>query len=204
MVADGDERRWTLSPEALGRFLILLDPDIAEAGRRYEHLRQKMIRLFEWRGCVFAEDLADETINRVVRRLDQGVDLAAGDIPRYSAAVAHRVFLEHLREVKRSRPESADAEGPPFLPGRHETTDLRLVCLERCLERLPLADRRLIVRYYGGDPKARIRNRRDLAAELGLSASHLRIRAYRIRAHLQLLIEKEMPNHPQATPGGQT
>ncbi len=192
MSRDSDEGHWTLSPEALGRFLILLDADIVRAGHKYENLRQKLIRLFEWRGCVFAEDLADETINRVVRRIDHRVEVGTNDVFRYAAAVAQRVFLEHLREVKRARPDPREAHGPPWLPGRHETTDLRLVGLETSLKRLTTDERSLIVRYYAGDHGVRIRNRRQLAADLGLSPSNLRIRAYRLRARLESLIKDEM------------
>jgi len=180
---------WTLSPEALGHFLLLLDADIVKAGQKYERLRLKLIRLFEWRGCVFADDLADETINRVVRKIEGGVDLADGEVPRYSAAVAHFVFLEHLREVKRRLPAPGDAEMAPWVLGRHQTTDLRLAILETCLTRLSAQDRDLILRYYSEDRGSRIANRRQLAKELGITADHLRIRAYRIRSRLESRIE---------------
>ncbi|MEM7586103.1 MAG: hypothetical protein AAF560_22120 [Acidobacteriota bacterium] len=182
-------RDWTLSPEALGRFLMRLDDDVATAGRKYELLRKKLIRLFEWRGCVFAEDLADETINRVIRRLEGGVDLGPDEVPRYSSGVACRVYLEHLREVRRSRPHLDDAGRAPWVPGRHETTDLRLACLERGLGELGPVERDLILRYYGPD---RIRGRRELASELGVAAGNLRIRAYRIRAKLERWIAGEI------------
>ena len=185
-------RDWTLSPEALGRFLLVLDQDVAVAGRKYELLRDKLIRLFEWRGCLFAEDLADETINRVVRKLDQGTDLSGQDVPRYSAGVAYRVFLEHLREVKKREPAPGDADRPPWVPGRHETTDVRLDFLERGLARLRPDDRNLILRYYGGSPAERIRIRRKLADDLGIAANNLRIRAYRIRSRLEGWIEEEL------------
>jgi RNA polymerase sigma factor (sigma-70 family) len=194
-----DERRWTLSPEALGRFLLLLDADVVSAGQKYERLRQKLIRIFEWRGCVFAEDLADETINRVVRRIEEGAEVVAEEIYRYAAAVAHRVHLEHLRERKRAEPRPGDAAGPPWLPGRHETTSLRLVCLETVLDRLPPKERSLLVRYYTGERGARIRNRRRLAGELGLSPENLRIRAYRLRARLEALIQDELGERTGST-----
>ncbi len=182
-------RDWTLSPEALGRFLMRLDGDVAAASRKYEVLREKLIRLFEWRGCVFAEDLADETINRVIRKLEGGVDLHSEEVPRYSSGVAHRVYLEHLREVRRGQPKPGDAGRAPWVPGRHETTDLRLDCLERGLGELGPTERDLILRYYGAD---RIRDRRQLARELGIEAGNLRIRAYRIRTKLEGWIDGEM------------
>lgn len=194
-MAARNDADWTLSPEALGRFLVLLDADLVRAGEKYECLRRKLVRLFEWRGCVFAEDLADESINRVVRKVDRGIETGFDDVYRYAAAVAHRVFLEHLRTLARERPKPGDAEGPPWRPGRHQTTDLRLVCLEASLAKLPAEERDLIVRYYAGDHGARIHNRRHLAHELGLSASNLRIRAFRLRARLEAAIEEELRGH---------
>ncbi len=188
---------WTLSPEALGRFLTLLDSDVVEAGRTYERLRKKLIRLFEWRGCRFAEDLADEAINRVIRRLENGLALGSGDVPRFSAGVAHRVFLEHLREVRRSRPSPGDADKAPWVRGKHETTDLRLVILEDCLERLSAQQKDLVLRYYTGDRAVRIRNRKELARELGIEANNLRIRAFRIRAKLEKWIEDDLRHRQQ-------
>lgn len=186
-----DPAHWTLSPEALGHFLLLLDADIVEAGHKYERLRAKLIRLFEWRGCSFAEDLADESLNRVIRRLEQGLDLGAGDVPRFSAGVAHRVFLEHLRELRR-QPRPTNAERARFAPNRHETTDLRLVCLEQSLERLPSTEKDLVLRYYAGSSATRIRNRKTLANEMGIAANTLRIRVFRIRSKLERWIGDRM------------
>ncbi len=55
---------WTLSAEALGRFLAGLDPDSDRAGEKYESLRLALMKFFDWRGAHFPEDLADETIKR--------------------------------------------------------------------------------------------------------------------------------------------
>ncbi|MEM7355131.1 MAG: hypothetical protein AAF657_30255, partial [Acidobacteriota bacterium] len=107
----------------------------------------------------------------------------------YSSGVAHKVFLEHLREVRRSQPKPADAGRAPWVPGRHETTDLRLDCLERGLSQLKTTERDLILRYYGPD---RIRGRRELAQDLGIAAGNLRIKVYRIRTKLERWIEGEM------------
>ncbi|MEM1181888.1 MAG: hypothetical protein AAGM22_26315, partial [Acidobacteriota bacterium] len=66
-----------------------------------------------------------------------------------------------------------------------ETTDFRLHHLERGLEELSAEERSLILRYYGGEPRERISERRRLAEDLGIRANHLRIRAFRIRAKLE-------------------
>ena len=189
-------RRWTLGPEALGRFLLLLDDDVSRAAKQYEQLRLKLIHLFEWRGAVFAEDLADETLNRVIRRVEQGVELDAEGVRRYSAAVAHRVFLEHLREVRRKSPAPPAETHPPWVARGRETTDLRLRRLEECLQHLRDDERDLILRYYGGDDRDRITRRRRLAQDLNMAPGNLRIRAFRIRAKLERWIEQDLPGEP--------
>ena len=191
---------WTLDAESLGRFLLLLDDDIAEAARRFERLRLKLIHLFEWRGAVFADDLADETLNRVIRRVEEGIDLDAESVQRFSAGVAHRVFLEHLREVRRQSPVPPPATHPPWVAKGRKTTDLRLRHLDDCLARLPDDERSLILRYYGGEPKGRIAERRRLANELGIQAGHLRIKAFRIRNKLEGWIDEQMHPSPEEGP----
>lgn len=92
-----------LSRESLERLLDLLDADREAAARHFQQIRRRLIRLFEWRGARFPDDLADETISRVARRLDDGVEIRSDDPFRYFCGVAHMVFKEVLRERKRDR-----------------------------------------------------------------------------------------------------
>ncbi|MEM8994800.1 MAG: hypothetical protein AAGF23_08415 [Acidobacteriota bacterium] len=186
-MAERSPRRaaWTLDPESLGRFLLLLDDDVKRAAERYERVRTRLIRLFEWRGAVFAEDLADETLNRVIRKVEEGAPVSREAVGRYAAGVAHRVFLEHLRETRRKSPAPPESTRPPWVARGRETTDFRLHHLERGLQALAAEERSLILRYYAGGPRGRIAERRRLAEDLGIRANHLRIRAYRIRAKLE-------------------
>ncbi|HEY0047746.1 MAG TPA: hypothetical protein VGB68_00565, partial [Pyrinomonadaceae bacterium] len=45
-----------------------LDRNREIAGQKYEKIRRRLIRIFLGRGCFEAEELADETINRVTRK----------------------------------------------------------------------------------------------------------------------------------------
>jgi hypothetical protein len=58
-----------LKPEAFAGFLSLLSSDPDLAGEEYEELRRQLIKFFEWRGSFCADQLADETLNRVVRKI---------------------------------------------------------------------------------------------------------------------------------------
>jgi hypothetical protein len=42
------------------------------AGEQYEKIGRKSVKLFKWRGCAHAEECADETFNRVARKICEG------------------------------------------------------------------------------------------------------------------------------------
>jgi hypothetical protein len=52
---------WTLSAEALARFLVGLDPDYDRAGEKYENLRLTLMKFFDWRGAHFPEETKRST-----------------------------------------------------------------------------------------------------------------------------------------------
>src|SRR5688572_21938576 len=62
------KKGWVITREAFDRMLAELHPDIERAGEQYEKIRQKLVKLFEWRGCPHAEECADETFNRVAKK----------------------------------------------------------------------------------------------------------------------------------------
>src|SRR5262245_61309060 len=85
----------TLNAESLAKFLACLDPDPDRAGARYESLRLTLMKFFDWRGAHFPEECADETINRVIRKIDEGESIR--DVPTYCQGVARLVLLEKLK-----------------------------------------------------------------------------------------------------------
>jgi len=163
---------WVLTQEAFDLLLSQLDTDRQQAGTKYEALRRRLVKFFEWRGCSFPEDLTDDTINRVARNVEAGEKVR--DLAAYCAGVARLVFLESLRtrqqeqEALRAMPRSSGTPGGE--------SDQRAECLERCLSELPQESSHIIVQYYQEDKQARIEARRDLAARLGIPLNALRIR----------------------------
>jgi DNA-directed RNA polymerase specialized sigma24 family protein len=165
--------RWELSRAALDRLLLTLDPDREAASRRYEALRERLIDLFAWEGAEAPEALADETFNRLARRLLEGVSLEGPAVERYAFGIARFQLQEDLR-AQRGR-ERAVRDQPRHGP---DTDRARLFQqLDRCLASLPRDSRELIERYYAGDRAA-------LAGALGLTVNALRNRALRIRQQL--------------------
>jgi len=162
--------------------LIWLDGDRERAGEKYERIRQKLIRIFTCRGCANPEELTDETINRVTRKIQDIADTYEGDPALYFYGVAQRVHLESVRK----KPD-VDPLPPPDPP---EQVEREYSCLERCMEQLPPKSRELVLQYYQQDKRAKIDNRKELADRLGIALNALRIRAHRIRSSLQVCMQE--------------
>lgn len=175
-----------LTPESFDALLAQLDPDRERAGELYETIRHKLVRLFEWRGCAFPEDLVDVTFNRVARRLAEGVELQAAPYG-YFCGVAHLVYKEVLRSAAREHRALESGGWPPAsLSADDEPSDERLECLRRCLQQLPADQRDLVLRYHQGENN--IRNRQALADQMGIPMNALRIRVHRVRRKLEACV----------------
>ncbi len=182
--------KWAMDETAFERLLAWLDPERERAGRRYEDIRLRLIKIFTCRGCRESEDLADETINRVARRLAEIADTYEGDQALYFYGVAQKVYLEHVR--KRPAPAASAAAPPaPFNPARPWRMEEELVesereyeCLDRCMNELSEESRDLMIEYYREEGRKKIENRKRLAARLDIGLNALRIRACRIREAL--------------------
>jgi RNA polymerase sigma factor (sigma-70 family) len=173
-----NERRWSLTRPAFDRLLERLSAEPERAAREYDVVRHKMIGFFERRGADSSEALADETIDRVARRLDEGQVIEHLDA--YFYGVANRVVFEWAK--RRARERAAEREFlPPESPSVAEVREAWMACLEGCLRRLPRDSRVLIVGYYRG----RTEERQRLAETLGITYTSLRARAYRVRIRLE-------------------
>lgn len=162
-----------------------LDTDVAIASRKYQQLRRKLVRLFEWRGAWTADDLADETLTRVARKLGEGAQID-GDVEPFARGVARLVFLEFLREQERDNRLKSSPPPAPAPPA----DEVDLECLDRCLEKIAASDRETILGYYADDSAGRIEARKTLANRLGVSPTALRIRALRIRDRLDTCLQE--------------
>ena len=76
-------KNWSLTQESFDRLLAWLGPGPEEAGRRYEEIRRSLIKIFTCRGCHEPEDMADETINRVVASLWKVEDEATAELMKH-------------------------------------------------------------------------------------------------------------------------
>ena len=181
--------RWALTKEAFDRLLARLDSDAELAGEKYLLIRRNLVRFFESRGCRFAEDHADEAINRLAKRLDEGEEIR--DLNSYCYGVARLLLLEILKE--REREERALKELPALRlvqpdAGEDDEAGQRLECLTHCLEKLSADGRQLIVQYYQEDKRVKIENRKRMSEALGIPGQALRSRAVRLREKLETCV----------------
>lgn len=160
-----------------------LSPDRELAAAKYEDIRRRLITVFTCRACAEAEELADETFDRVMRKVPEISQSYVGDPALYFYGVAQKIHLEYLRKKKRPPPpapeRSAESEPEPAYD-----------CLEECMQKLAAGERDLVLQYYREEKRAKIEHRKLLAESLGIGLNALRIRAFRIRVALQKCVEE--------------
>ena len=178
---------WTPTPTAFRSLLAWLDGGADSSGQSYVEMRRRLVSYFQRKRCPSADDLADETLNRVARRLEEEGGIRDATPSHYCYIVAKFVFLEHLRLTNRMRTSAAEA-ARPSLPAA-EDEESRLDCLDRCLLRLTPQERKIILGYYKGNQRRKIEQRRALAVDLAVTANALAIRACRIRIKIEACVQ---------------
>lgn len=184
-----------LTRVAFKRLLEWLDDGTDSQGETYLEMRRRLVAYFDRRNRPFADELADETLNRVGRTLEKSGSIDVSPPARYCYVVARFVFLEDLRhgrryiQVDEARP--ASSPGSLRAAGAEESRVLqeqRLECLDRCLQRLKPEQRELAIEYYREANRDRIERRRELAKRMGITLNALGIRAWRVRARLEACV----------------
>lgn len=170
------KRRWTLSQEAFDTLLARLDPDRDRAGEAYEKIRYKLTRVFDFGRASDPEELFDETMDRVAKRILEGVEIPSSDPFPFIRGVALRV----LQEDRRRRRQAQQFEPPPPPPPPPPENVLR--CLDESKKRLIPEERELIELYYEGDSLKK--TRKEAAEKFHRSPNALRIWASRVRHKL--------------------
>ena len=189
------KKDWALTPSAWNLLLAWLDQGSDSGGERYLEIRRRLVQYFVRRNCLFPDELADETLNRIARRLEEKGSMA-GETPAHSCYIVARfVFHEYLRRGERNQvslDELSTHQGPaePDERDYEKTREKMIECLEQCLQALGPDTYEVISQYYKGEQREKIENRRALAARLGISINALSIRACRIRDKLETCVAK--------------
>jgi DNA-directed RNA polymerase specialized sigma24 family protein len=189
------KRAWALNSTSFEQLLAEFDADRNSAGTAYEQLRLRLIHFFEWHGCAFSEELADETFDRAARRLSEGEFVKS--LPSYCFGVARRLLMEVLgqqcaqppfwmpKNSVQSQKEHWFHVSAQLRSGESQFREFQFACLEASLHQLPPADRELVLHYYDTDAYTRIDQRAALAERLGVSLNALRVRVHRVREELK-------------------
>ena len=185
---DHARQKWTLTQDAFDRLLIALGGDRDSGSEKYLEIRSNLTRFFEWRGCSFPEDHADETFNRIARKVDEGEQILnpAG----YAMGVARLLLLELMKSRQREQTalNEIGTASDVYVPA--DNGEDRLDCLRSCLQTLSPDNRELILQYYQGEKGEKIQNRKKLLEQLGVPVNTLRMRALRLREKLQSCVEE--------------
>jgi DNA-directed RNA polymerase specialized sigma24 family protein len=183
------------------KLLTWLDGDPDLAGKKYQTLHLRLTRIFITRGCLDAEELADEVMNRVGVRIDEIVKTYEGDPGRCLHGFAKRVWQEYARD---QRVDSLDDVQPPSVPAdderemeRQQKCEQEDDCLSECMSLLMPVDGDLFRRYFQDEKRAQ-HGRQRLAADLRITANALRIKAYRIRRRLRRCMEACLKRVPES------
>lgn len=194
----GLKRDWVLGQSAFQGLLDWLDEGTDSGGEKYVETRRRLVCYFDRKRCLSPDELADETLNRVARRIEEEGAITDTPPARYCYIVAKFVFLEYLRRAEHKQVSFDELSGPGHptsvlasLPEPDDTQTQKerlLDCLQSCLVALQSEDRELILQYYSGERRAKIENRRLLAARLTVTVNALSIRACRIRDKLEACV----------------
>jgi DNA-directed RNA polymerase specialized sigma24 family protein len=181
-------RKWALTQEAFDKLLASLGEDRQSAGEKYLEIRNNLIRFFEWRGAPFPEDHADETINRVAKRLAEGEEIRnpAG----YCTGVARLLLLEINKDRAREQQALGELASSPVAAADASESERPVECLRTCLQNLSGDNRDLIIEYYQGEKGTKIENRKRLTERFRVPVNTLRMRALRLREKLQACVEE--------------
>jgi DNA-directed RNA polymerase specialized sigma24 family protein len=175
-----------LADTSFDDLLAWLDPDRDAAARKYETIRAGLIRIFVAKGFSDAEDLADEVITRVTKRLPEIRDTYVGEPARYFHGVARYVILEGYR------PREVATDVTPVASIQITKRSDEYDCLMRCLQFLTPTKRELILDYHVYEGHDKIEHHKAMADELSISKGALRLRAHHIRSDLEKCVRQCM------------
>lgn len=181
-------QKWTLTQEAFDKLLLSFGDDRESGGKKYLEIRNNLTRFFEWRGCPFPEDHADETINRIAKRVAEGEQIQ--NPSGYAMGVARLLLLEIVKGRQREQVAFTElATTNSEVSDEADDGEERIGCLRQCLGGLSTENRLLITEYYEGEKGDKIQNRKRLMERLGIPVNTLRMRALRLRDRLQVCVE---------------
>jgi DNA-directed RNA polymerase specialized sigma24 family protein len=171
--------------EKFASFLEWLNPDRDLAGEEYERLRFRLCTFFSQRQCRFADELADETINRVILKVsEERIENKIG----YCYGVAKNIFRESLRKER----THLDIDDITIAAKDPEAQSFSNECLDKCLEKLSPESRDLLLEYFSEVKQAKIELHRRISDGLAMTQTALRMRVMRTKQKLKICVQECM------------
>ena len=174
-----------VTQEQFASFLKWLSPEGDRAGEEYERLRFRLCTFFSQRRCSFSDELADETINRVI--LKAGEEQVEHKLA-YCYGVARNVYRESLRR-ERNHLDIDEVEIADKAPAERSFSG---ECLDKCLGELSPESRNLILEYFSEAKLAKIELHRHISERLEMTQTALRMRIMRIKQKLKICVQECM------------
>ena len=174
-----------ITVERFSTFLAWLSPDVDRAAEEYERVRGTLYMFFANRRCCYADELADETINRVI--LKSSEETIENKLA-YFYGVARNVYREFLRK-QRVHLDIDDVTLPATQP---EQPTFSRECLDKCLAELPAESQELMLDYFSEEESAKIRLRQQISARLKTTQTALRMRVSRTMRSLKNCVRECM------------
>lgn len=163
-------------------FLDWLSPDRDSAGEEYERLRFRLCTFFSQRRCSFADELADETINRVIlKSSEERIDNKIA----YCYGVAKNIYRESLRK---ERPH-LDIDEVTLAAKAPEEPSFSRECLDKCLKKLSPDSRNLLLDYFSEAKLAKIELHRRISESLKTTQTALRMKVMRSKQKLKICVQ---------------
>lgn len=129
-----------LTPRAFNRLLNWLDEGANSEGEKYLEMRRRLTAYFDRKNCSAPDELADETLGRVARRIDEEGLIESETTAKYCYIVARFVFMEYLRSTEKRDEMLAEMRQRPGASERdaeaYEEKEKRLSCLDQCTGKL--------------------------------------------------------------------
>lgn len=174
-----------LTREKFASFLEWLNPDSEKAGDEYERVRFRLCTFFSQRQCRFPDELADETINRVILKISE--EEIENKIA-YCYGVARNVYRESLRKER----THVDIDDVTIAAKAPEEQSFSSECLDQCLEKLPPDSRNLLLEYFSEAKLAKIKLHQRISESLETTQTALRMRVMRTKQKLKVCVQECM------------
>jgi DNA-directed RNA polymerase specialized sigma24 family protein len=174
-----------ITQERFSSFLEWLSPDSERAGEEYERLRFRLCRFFSLRHSNFADELADETINRVILKIS--AEKIENKIA-YCYGVAKNVYRESLRKER----THLDIDEVQIAVNAPEQQSFSSECLDKCLEKLSSDSRNLLLDYFSEAKHKKIELHQRIADSLTMTQTALRMRIMRGKKKLKTCVQECM------------